>query len=170
MTDTRGDLRILGRLAAVDGKGVVRMQDRFETSVEDMWPALTQPERLARWLGEIDGDLRLGGEIYARFADGYENPGRIEVCEPPTRLRLLMATGRPDEQTIEARLTADGDHTVLVWEERGMPLEQIAGYGAGIQIHLEDLADHLAGHERGDIVARWKQLLPGYQEMPVEDA
>jgi hypothetical protein len=48
--------------------------------------------------------------------------------------RLLLVTkpdDRPDELVIEATLTADGDRTVLVIEERGMPLPHIADYGAG---------------------------------------
>ena len=57
-------------------------------------------------------------------------------------------------------LTADGDQTILVWEERGMPLDYLAAYGAGIQVHVEDLAAYLAGRERGDADARWNELLP----------
>jgi uncharacterized protein YndB with AHSA1/START domain len=54
--------RILGSLRSVDGTGVVRMEDRFDTDIDDLWSALTDPHRLARWLGEVDGDLRQGGE------------------------------------------------------------------------------------------------------------
>ena len=55
-----------------------------------------------------------------------------------------MAVDQPDEDVIEATLAADGDQTVLVWEERGVPVDQLAGYGAGAQIHVEDLAAYLA--------------------------
>jgi hypothetical protein len=57
--------------------------------------------------------------------------------------RLLVLTrqaNKPDEQVIEATLTADGDATILVWEKRGMPLDLVAAYGAGVQVHVEDLA------------------------------
>ena len=74
----------------------------------------------------------------------------MEACEPPHRLLVTMALGEPDEDVIEATLATDGDQTVLVWEERGMPLDQVAAYGAGVQIHVEDLAAYLAGRERGD--------------------
>ena len=67
-----GSGRILGSLRSADGKGIVRMEDRYDTDIDDLWSALTDPRRLARWLGDIDGDLRLGGEFRARFlpADG----------------------------------------------------------------------------------------------------
>jgi hypothetical protein len=71
----------------------------------------------------------------------------------------------PSELVIEATLAADGDQTILVLEERGMPLNQLADYGAGIQVHVEDLAAHIAGRERGDAEARWGELLPAYQDL-----
>src|SRR5215510_9958364 len=158
--------RILGRLRSAEGKGVVRMEDRFHTGIDDLWSALTDPRRLARWIGEVEGDLRLGGEFRFRFfASGSEGTGRVDACEPPRRLLLAMALGQPEEDVIEATLTANGGQTILVWEERGMPLDLLAAYGAGVQIHVEDLAAYLAGHERVDAAARWNEIQTAYEEM-----
>ena len=41
-----------------------------------------------------------------------------------------------------------------------MPMDKIAFYGVGWQIHAENLATYLAGHELGDIEARWEELKP----------
>ena len=71
----------------------------------------------------------------------------------------------PFDSTIEATLTADGDHTFLVIEVKGMELERIAYYGAGWQIHAENLAIYLAGHERRDLEPRWAELVRVYQEL-----
>jgi uncharacterized protein YndB with AHSA1/START domain len=162
-----GAARILGSLRSADGKGIVRMEDRFDTDIDDLWSALTDPRRLARWLGEVEGYLRLGGEFRAHFfASGWEGTGRVEVCEPPQRLLVMTKhPEQPDEHAIEATLAAAGDQTILVLEERGMPLDQLAAYGAGIQVHVEDLAAHLAARERGDAYARWDELLPAYQDL-----
>ena len=46
-----------------------------------------------------------------------------------------------------------------------MPLGQLADYGSGWQVHVEDLAAYLAGRERCDIEARWGELLPAYQDL-----
>ena len=170
-SNARGSTRILGSLRSADGKGIVRVEDRFDTDIDDLWSALTDPHRLARWMGEVEGDLRLGGEFRARFfASGWEGTGRVEACEPPRRLLLTMRdvdpqSGQPDETVIEATLTADDDQTILVWEERGMPLDLLAAYGAGIQVHVEDLASYLAGRERCDAEARWGELIPAYQDL-----
>jgi uncharacterized protein YndB with AHSA1/START domain len=159
--------RIVGTLRTGDGKGVVRMEDRFGTDIDDLWSALTDPGRLARWLGEFEGDLRLGGEFRARFfASGWEGTGRIEVCEPPRHLLVMTRHDRQaEEHAIEATLTADGDHTILILEERGMPVNLLAAYGAGIQVHIEDLAAHIAGRERCNAEARWEELQPAYEAL-----
>jgi len=129
-----------------------------------LWSALTDPRRLARWIGEVEGDLRAGGQFRARFTSSVEGVGRVEVCEPPRRLLLTMSTGLPpDETLIEARLAAAGDQTILVIEERGLPVDELAGHGAGWQVHLEDLAAYLAGAECGDWQSRWIKLTPAYQ-------
>jgi uncharacterized protein YndB with AHSA1/START domain len=161
--------RILGSLRSADGKGIVRMEDRFDTDIDDLWSALTDPSRLARWLGEVEGDLRLGGEFRARYFDGWEGTGRVEACEPPRRLLVVTKHHRQqDEMIVEATLTADGDQTILVWEERGMPLNLLAEYGAGVQVHLEDLAAYIAGRERGDGEARWNELMPAYRDLAAD--
>jgi uncharacterized protein YndB with AHSA1/START domain len=166
-SDARAGTRILGSLRSADGKGVVRMEDRYDTEIDDLWSALTDPRRLARWMGKVEGDLRLGGEFRARFfASGWEGTGRVAACEPPRRrLLLTMRPGQADEHVIEVTLAADGDQIILVWEERAMPLDQLAAYGAGIQVHVEDLAAHLGGRERCDADARWNELLPVYQDL-----
>lgn len=155
--------RILSSLRAADGVGIVRVEDRYDTDIDDLWAALTDPARLARWIATVEGDLRVGGEFRAEFTSGWEGTGRVETCEPPRRLVVVnRQTGKDEDNVIEAVLTADGEQTILVIEERGVPVAHIAGYGAGWQVHAEDLAAHLAGRERCDITARWEELTPAY--------
>jgi uncharacterized protein YndB with AHSA1/START domain len=164
-SDATAGNRIVGTLRTADGKGVVRVEDRFDTAIDDLWSALTDPVRLARWLGDCDGDLRLGGEFKARFfASGWEGSGRVDVCDSPRHLVVSTTdAGQTEEHVIEAMLTSDGDGTILILEERGMPVSLLAAYGAGIQVHIEDLAAHVAGHGRCDAEARWQQLQPAYE-------
>src|SRR5580658_7193410 len=55
--------RILGSLRSAHGTGVVRVEDRFDTGIDDLWSALTDPGRVARWYAQVEGDLRPGGEF-----------------------------------------------------------------------------------------------------------
>ena len=162
---------ILGSLRSADGSGTVRVEERYDTDIDDLWSALTEPRRLARWIAEVDGELRPGGEFHARFTSQWEGTGRIEVCDPPARLQVVtQQTGKTDEHVLEATLTADGEQTILVIEERGLPIEHLAAYGAGWQVHVEDLAAHLAGRQRCDIEARWDELIPAYQDLAAKAA
>jgi uncharacterized protein YndB with AHSA1/START domain len=173
-SNARPGNRIIGALRAADGKGVVRIEDRYDTDIDDLWSAITDPARLARWLGRVEGDLRPGGTFRQTNPD-LESTGRVEVCEPPRRLvvttreteesyRAGQGTAPFDERA-EANLTADGAQTILVIEVSGMPLDKVEYYGAGWQIHAENLAAYLAGHDPDDVEARWDRLVPSYQEL-----
>jgi uncharacterized protein YndB with AHSA1/START domain len=175
-SNARRDTRILGSLRSADGAGVVRMEDCYDADIDDLWSAFTDPGRLARWYGQVRGDLCPGGEFRLYLeSDGWDGTGRVVACEPPRR--LLVTTRETDEswrkgrgakpfdETIEVTLTADGDQTILVVEVQGPPLDKIAFYGAGWQIHAESLAAYLAGRERGDTEARWDELVRPYQAL-----
>jgi uncharacterized protein YndB with AHSA1/START domain len=171
--------RILGSLRSADGKGVVRIEDRYDTDIDDLWAAITDPERLARWHGRVEGDLRPGGafRLYVEASD-IESTGRVEACEPPRRLRVTSREtdesyrkGQgvpPFEASLEATLTSDGDQTILVIEVQGMPVDKIAFYGAGWQIHAESLAAYIAGREGDEGEGRWNELVPAYQALAAE--
>jgi uncharacterized protein YndB with AHSA1/START domain len=169
MTSSTGEgNRILGSLRAADDTGAVRMEDRFDAAIDDVWSALTDPARLAVWYGEVEGDLRPGGAYRARLhASGWRGTGRIEAFESPQHMLVVttMDGDEPSEGELELTLRADGDQTVVVWEERGMPANLLAAYGAGIQVHVEDLRSYLAGGERCDADARWQELSPAYEEL-----
>lgn len=161
MTSTTATMR------ALDEKtGAIRVEEVYDTDVDDLWEACTTPERLARWIAEVSGDLRLGGTIQASFTSTWTGPARIEACEAPHHLLLALEPGTDDETRLEAWLTPEGDRTRLVVEERGLPLAGLHFYGAGWQAHLEDLGRSLAG-ETSAWKARWDELAPWYEAMPV---
>jgi uncharacterized protein YndB with AHSA1/START domain len=178
-SNARPGTSILGSLRSADGTGVVRIEDRYDTDIDDLWSALTDPARVARWYGQVDGDLRPGGEFRLRVeSSDIDATGRVEVCEPPRRLKVTSretdesyrrGNGVPPfDEVLEATLTADGDQTVMVIEVKGMPLDKIAFYGTGWQIHAEDLAAYIAGREGGDTEARWGELVPVYLDLAAE--
>jgi uncharacterized protein YndB with AHSA1/START domain len=159
--------RIIGSMRRLDDqRGAVRVEDVYDTDIDDLWSALTEPDRLARWIAEVAGELRVGGTIEAKFTSSWEGPGRIDVCDAPSRLLLTMQPGTSDEAVIEAKLTPEGNRTRLVIEESGLPLGELHLHGAGWQAHAEDLARVLADGE-SQWQARWTELAPSYQAMAV---
>ncbi|MHB1837495.1 MAG: SRPBCC family protein [Solirubrobacteraceae bacterium] len=160
-------MKTIGRMRAIDEqRGAIRVEDIYDTDVNDLWDACTKPERLARWIAEVSGDLRLGGTFQTSFVSTWTGPGRVDVCEPPHHLLLTMEPGTADEAQIEAWLTPEGERTRLVVEERGLPLDRLHFHGAGWQAHLEDLDRSLAGNP-SVWKARWTELTPAYETMPV---
>lgn len=161
-----GGPRLLGTLRTERETGVIRLTDRFATDIDDLWSALTEKDRLSRWLGDFDGTLSLGHSYrYLMHASQADGEDRIVECEPPRRFRVESTDA---SETVTATLTPDGDATVLTIEHRGIAPGMLAGYGAGTQIHFEDLGAYLAGLGRCDSDARMGVLYPAYQQVPVE--
>jgi uncharacterized protein YndB with AHSA1/START domain len=160
--ETKGVMRALDT-----ERGAIRVEELYDTHVDDLWEACTAPERLARWICEVTGDLRVGGLIHATFTSSWTGPARIEVCEAPRHLLLTMEPGTEDEAQIEAWLSVAGAQTRLVVEERGLPLRHLPGHGAGWQAHLEDLTRSI-NDEPSAWRERWTELTPLYQAQQVD--
>src|SRR5262245_40007615 len=130
-SNARTEDSVVRSLRSAGGGGVVRIEARFDTGIDELWAALTEPRRLAVWYGAVEGELREGGEFRASLhASGWEGTGRIEECEPPRRL-LVVSKGsdEPNEDSTEVTLTGDGGETTLVVEQRGLPLDLLWAYG-----------------------------------------
>ena len=91
--------------------GAVRVEDLYDTDIDDLWQACTTPERLARWIARVEGDLRVGGTFQVVFTSTWTGSVRVEVCDAPHRLLLTTEPGTDDEGQIEAWLTEEGAQT-----------------------------------------------------------
>jgi uncharacterized protein YndB with AHSA1/START domain len=56
----------------------------YDTTTDDVWDAITNPERIQRWFLPISGDLRLGGRYQLEGNAG----GEITTCDPPRMLNV----------------------------------------------------------------------------------
>src|SRR5689334_14709983 len=56
----------------------------YPAPAADVWDALTDPDRIARWFLPVSGDLRLGGRYQLEGNAG----GTVETCDPPHSLAL----------------------------------------------------------------------------------
>ncbi len=173
-------MKITGTMRTLDQtRGAVRVEDVFDTDIDDLWNACTTPERLENWIAKVCGDLSVRGTAHAVFTSTWSGPVRIEICDAPHHLLVTSEPGTDEETEIEAWLIADGSQTKLVVEERNVPLGQLHFYGAGWQVHLEDLGRSLVTdgsvHPDGwsaDTPAlawkeSWSRLTPAYQNTSV---
>ncbi len=86
---------------------------------EDVWEALTDPERLEDWFAnDVDIDLQPGGGASFRWSNGEERHATVTDVEPRRRLAFAWDDCAPEEQgTVEFTLDDDADGTRLVVEE-----------------------------------------------------
>jgi uncharacterized protein YndB with AHSA1/START domain len=144
-----------GTLPAGDAH-VVTLTRAYAADIEDVWDAITDPDRIVRWFLPVSGDLRLGGTYQLEGNAG----GEIRVCEPPHRLLVTWIAGEPpgpeDSSIVEVVLAQDDDggttltltHTAVVppemWDNFGP-----GAVGVGWDLTLVGLAAHLAGEYLG---------------------
>lgn len=56
----------------------------YDAEIEQLWDAITNPERIPRWFAPITGDLKLGG----RYQVEGNASGEITRCDRPTALDI----------------------------------------------------------------------------------
>jgi uncharacterized protein YndB with AHSA1/START domain len=73
--------RTVGRDTLPAGEAwAVSLSRSYPADIEDVWDAITDPRRIARWFLPVSGDLRLGGRYQLEGNAG----GEIRSCEPPS--------------------------------------------------------------------------------------
>jgi hypothetical protein len=121
----------------------------YQTTIEDLWDACTNPERLRRWYVPVTGDLRVGGH----FQQVNMGSGEILVCDAPHLLKLSLGGG-VDE--IELRLSQGLEHGTTKLELQhattldslnidGQIYDAIFCMGGGYYPRLLALDGHLRG-------------------------
>jgi uncharacterized protein YndB with AHSA1/START domain len=138
-----------------DGSGErvsVLLRRSYDAPVGDVWDAVTQPDRIRRWLLPISGELRVGGSFQLEGNAG----GEILACEPPRRLKVTFGDAT---SLVEVRLHPDGDRDTVLELEHSVPIE-LAQSGAGALYvgpgwdgALLGLGLFLGGQDVGDPVA-----------------
>lgn len=138
-----------GRVPAGEARTIV-IRRTYPAPVEDVWDAITDPERIGRWFMPVTGDFRLGGKYQLEGNAG----GEILQCEPPRLLKVTWIFGpaEPGSSEVEVRLAAAGeDATVFELEHSAIVPPEMWGQfgpgavGVGWDLGLLGLSLHLAG-------------------------
>jgi uncharacterized protein YndB with AHSA1/START domain len=166
------NIDVMNQIGAVDrevsereheGKArrVVSASRAFTTSPDDMWEAITKPERLARWFGSVSGDLRLGGSFQIKG----NAKGEVIECKPPEMLAVTWKM-YGDESWVRAHLSPANGGTLLkvehILSRRLFDRLYWSWYGAGAtgvgwELWLLGLGQHVAsGADTTDELERWR--------------
>ena len=140
-----GQRRVGSRVLEAGEARTVTIARSYEATVEDVWDACTNPERIPRWFLPVSGELRVGG----RYQLEGNAAGTIERCDPPHGFAATWEYGG-DISWIELRLSpAPGggtrlelEHIALVDDERWTEYGPGAT-GVGWDLGLMSLAMYL---------------------------
>ena len=146
--------RELGEMPVAGGAGRSLLLRRvYDAAIEDVWDACTDPGRLARWLGVVEGDFRLGGTFQLKD----NAAGEILRCEQPRLLKVTWEFGGGMKTEVEVRLASTGDGLTTFELEHSSPAEIVdalvreygpggtIGVGGGWDLTVLGLDLHLAG-------------------------
>jgi uncharacterized protein YndB with AHSA1/START domain len=107
---------------------VVTAACAYDTTIEDLWDAVTNPERISRWFLPVSGDLRLGGRYQLHGNAG----GEITACDPPRAFDVTWEFGG-QVSWLNVRLTtlADGGTQLRLEHIEPSPEEMWKQFGPG---------------------------------------
>jgi uncharacterized protein YndB with AHSA1/START domain len=140
----------------------------FDTSVDDLWNAVTTADRIARWLSPIEGELKLGG----RYQIKGNAAGSITRCDPPEAFDVTWEFGG-GTSWLNVRLAEDGGKARLTLEHiahrDGIGEAHLKQFGPGAvgigwDLSFEGLKRHVetpgqeVGHENAEA---WMQSSEG---------
>lgn len=141
-----------GRIDHDGGRRTLRLTRTFTAPIEDVWAAVTEPERLERWIGTFTGDPaggRVGFRMTAEDGDAAEEDMEIRECDPPRRLAVVAHVG--DQQWhLELDLVEQGGATTLSFSQPGIDPAEAESVGPGWEYYLDRLVAVMTG---GDVAS-----------------
>jgi uncharacterized protein YndB with AHSA1/START domain len=144
--------RPTGRAAHVDGQPAVVFEREFRAPIDDVWAAVTEPDRLERWFGTWSGDPASGSVEVRMNAEGEDVSGsRYDIvrCEPPRHLAVRVPYG-DGAWDLRLDLRADAEVTVLALTQVFDDLKGLENIGPGWDWYLDRL---VAAETGGDVSA-----------------
>jgi uncharacterized protein YndB with AHSA1/START domain len=150
-----------------DGRQRLEFRRSWPDPIEDVWTALTEPERLARWIGVYEGERGAGGT--GTFAMTHEQgdpvgePTTILECDPPRRLVVEWVQQDTEAWRIDLDLWAENGRTVLRFVQVFPAGADVTDFAMGWHWYLDKLGAEIEGREQsGDWDSFLAEVGPGY--------
>jgi uncharacterized protein YndB with AHSA1/START domain len=130
---------------ADEGSRLVVLRREWPDPIDDVWSALTESERTARWIGTWDGrtettvQFTMTGEVDAGGEVAPPVTVTIVECDPPRRLVLDIPGDGGPPWRVAVTLTEEAGRTVLLFEQRVIEGVTPADVEAGWSWYLDRL-------------------------------
>ena len=130
----------------------------YDASAEEVWSALTDPDRLARWLGRWTGDPGSGTVELVMSAEDDAEPAAvtIEDCDPPRRLAVTVPGPDGPWPLVVTIDEHDGQTSLRFVHHLAEPYDA-SSIGPGWQYYLDRLGATLTGTQLPDV---WEDYYP----------
>lgn len=161
MTGPRGEVH-----DRIDGERMLVFRRVFTEPVDDVWSALTESDRLARWFGSYTGtggtvELTVTGEVDAGGDVAAPVTVTVLECDPPRRLVVDIPESPDRTWRVAVTLADDPDQpgtgkTVLLFGQRIADGLDVADVEAGWCWYLDRLAAALTGGR----MPTWDDYMP----------
>ncbi|WP_353951680.1 SRPBCC family protein [Knoellia sp. S7-12] len=145
-----------GRREDRDGTAYLVFERSFRAPITDVWAAVTESDRLVRWIGHWSGDPASGAVSFwmtAEAADAPEETIHIDECEAPRR--VVMRSARPDDSSLEwlwqIDLAENDGVTTLTFAQEVGDTTLAEGVGPGWDYYLDRMVAAETGGDPGAI-------------------
>ena len=129
-----------------DGDLVLRRT--FSTGVDDVWAAVTESERLARWYGTWTGDPATGSVMVTMNSEADAvAPVRYDIteCVPPQLLSVVIGGDDDMGWALTVELTEYDGITTLTFVQRNVDRDALGNLRPGWEWYFDRLAASLDG-------------------------
>jgi uncharacterized protein YndB with AHSA1/START domain len=156
-----------GTLRETNGGHELRFERHLKHPVEEVWAALTEPERLVAWLAQAEVELAPGGRVQLTWLNSPSVArGTVTAFDPPR----LVEYSTDIHGRLRWELQPEGHGCLLTFTctLADNIKEHLARNLAGWHVHLDHLADALEGHTvdwprwTEDYMGRWTEYHDRY--------
>jgi uncharacterized protein YndB with AHSA1/START domain len=141
-----------GRITTDGDRRVLTIVREFRAPIEDVWAAVTDPERLARWIGTWTGDPASGSVGFTMTAEGATEPEDMEIreCDPPHVLRVTSSTAM-GQWFLDLVLEERDGVTLLTFSQPDLDPASADSVGPGWEYYLDRLVAAETGADVGAV-------------------
>lgn len=157
--------KVTSRLGTIERRGNtidVRFEQFYGRPLESVWKALTEPDRMADWMGRSFVEPFVGGR-YETMLDGLKPMlGIVRIWEPLAVLEYDWRSDHAPHSIARWEMRAANGGTHLILAHSGMPYANANLMMPGWHVYLEHLGTALSGGTPIDFNVAWRSLQEVY--------
>ncbi|MCZ2859043.1 SRPBCC family protein [Blastococcus sp. VKM Ac-2987] len=149
-----------------DGRRRLEFRRSWPDPIEDVWAALTEPDRMGRWIGTYEGERAVGGTgtfTMTHEAEQIGEPMTIRECDPPRRLVVEWTQQETEDWSLALDLRAEDGRTHLLFTQVFPAGTDVVDFAMGWHWYLDKFGAEVAGDPvPGDWDAFLAEVGPAY--------